>query len=101
MTIEAGATRLTNESGTWEYVPLTQEEIDARNAQTADLDLDFAGIRARRNGALAQSDWTQMADTPLAAEKVAEWATHRQELRDYPAQSDKVSTLPAWPTPPE
>jgi hypothetical protein len=42
-----------------------------------------------------------MADTPLTAEKVAEWATYRQELRDYPSQSDKVSTLPDWPTPPE
>ena len=101
MTIEAGATRLTNESGTWEYVPLTQEEIDARNAQTADLDLDFAGIRARRDSALAQSDWTDLPNAPLTAPKKAEWQTYRQELRDYPSQSDKVSTLPEWPTPPE
>ena len=55
-------------------------------------------MRILRNGALKASDWTQLSDAPVDA---AAWATYRQELRDYPAQSDKVSTLPAWPTPPE
>ena len=100
MPVESGATRLTNESGTWEYVPLTQEEIDLRNAQAEDADLDFSEIRAVRDGDLARSDWTDLPNAPLTAEKVAEWQTYRQELRDYPAQSDRVSTLPAWPTPP-
>ena len=101
MPVEEGATRLTNESGTWEYVPLTQEEIDARNAQVEGADLDFGEIRAMRNGYLSATDWTDLPNAPLTAEKAAEWQTYRQELRDYPSQSDKVSTLPEWPTEPE
>ena len=94
-------TRLTNESGTWEYVPLTQAEIDAMEAGAAEADSDLRGIRSQRNNLLAQSDWTDLPNAPLTAPKKAEWQTYRQELRDYPAQSDKVSTLPEWPTPPE
>lgn len=73
-------------------------ELDAR-AEASDLDLSH--IRVQRNGTLLSCDWTQVADAPLTAEKVAEWATYREELRDYPAQSDRVSTMPEWPTPPE
>lgn len=93
--------RLTNESGEWEYVPLTDEELATGEAQAAEADLHFGFIRAERDGRLSACDWTQVADGSLSAEKVAEWATYRQELRDYPAQSDRVSTLPAWPTPPD
>lgn len=39
-------------------------------------------IREPRNFHLARSDWTQMPDSPLSAEKKAEWAAYRQELRD-------------------
>jgi hypothetical protein len=40
-------------------------------------------IKLWRNSKLAQSDWTQVADSP--ADKAA-WATYRQALRDLPAQ---------------
>ena len=36
----------------------------------------------KRNNKLIASDWTQMPDSPLSAEKKAEWATYRQALRD-------------------
>lgn len=39
-------------------------------------------IRRPRNIALAQSDWSQLSDSPLSAAKKAEWAAYRQELRD-------------------
>ena len=81
-------------------IELTAEEIAEVEARVAAADLDFREVRMQRNGLLAASDWTQLADSPLTDEKKAEWATYRQALRDYPAQSDKVSTLPAWPTPP-
>lgn len=38
----------------------------------------------KRNSKLRDSDWTQMPDSPLTAEKKAEWATYRQALRDIP-----------------
>jgi hypothetical protein len=40
-------------------------------------------IKLWRNAKLAQSDWTQLPDSP--ADKAA-WATYRQALRDLPAQ---------------
>ena len=94
-------TRYTNESGVWEYVPLTAEEIAEMEAAQAAYEVDFTSTRMTRDGYLAQSDWTDLPNAPLTTPKKAEWQTYRQELRDYPAQSDKVSTLPEWPTPPE
>lgn len=56
-------------------------------------------IRAERDKKLRDSDWTHISDTPLIAEKKAEWATYRQSLRnipqDFPDPGDVV-----WPTEP-
>jgi hypothetical protein len=93
--------KLTNESGEWLYVEYTAEEIAQRDLEMEAADLNFDGIRGQRDGLLLACDWTDLPNAPLTAEKVAEWATYRQELRDYPSQSDKVSTMPEWPTPPE
>ena len=78
----------------------TDEEIAAAAKAVEDADKDFTGIRAQRNARLAGSDWTQGADSPLSNSKKAEWATYRQELRDYPATASKVSELGDWPTEP-
>jgi hypothetical protein len=97
------AVKYTNASGSWEYVPLTDEENAEMAALRAASAVDFTMTRDARNGYLFSSDWTQGADAPLSAEKVAEWATYRQALRDYPATSSDgtVLGLPDWPTPPE
>jgi hypothetical protein len=78
----------------------TAEEIAAGEAAVIAADLDLDQIRPSRNGFLAASDWTQGADSPLSAAQQVEWATYRQELRDYPATASKVSELPEWPTSP-
>ena len=49
-------------------------------------------MRQERNALLAQSDWTQMADSPLSNSKKAEWATYRQQLRDFPASWTPADT---------
>jgi len=41
-------------------------------------------MRILRDGLLTNSDWTQMADSPLTDSKKQEWATYRQQLRDFP-----------------
>jgi hypothetical protein len=46
--------------------------------------------RATRNKLLADSDWTQINDSPLTNEVKTAWATYRQELRD-------MSDLASWP----
>jgi len=59
-------------------------------------------IRATRRNKLAESDWTQFADSPLTDKKKAEWATYRQALRDLPQQyPDAISNDDIiWPTKP-
>jgi len=56
----------------------------------------FDRIRLWRNRELAQSDWTQLADS--TANKTA-WATYRQALRDLPA-SNADPKLIVFPTRP-
>ncbi len=55
-------------------------------------------MRAERNGLLAASDWTQLADVPLANR--AAWVTYRQALRDVPAQEGFPEII-NWPERPQ
>lgn len=67
----------------------TKAEQEA--AYQAGLDSTVAeGHRITRDKLLADSDWTQMNDSPLANEAKTAWATYRQELRD-------VTSLEEWP----
>lgn len=50
-----------------------------------------ATARYLRTGFLAETDWTQTADSPLAAEQKTAWAHYRQELRDFPAKVAEVA----------
>ena len=70
-------------------VTTTKAEHEA--AYQAKLDASTAeGHRTTRNKLLADSDWTQMNDSPLTNEDKTAWATYRQELRD-------MSDLASWP----
>jgi len=73
--------------------PKTNEEIDY------ELFLFWENIRSKRNYLLTESDWTQLADSPLTEEKKAEWITYRQSLRDITLQTDLNAIV--WPTKPE
>lgn len=55
-------------------------------------------VRSKRDGLLAASDWTQLADSPLTAEKKSAWATYRQALRDITEASAPETVT--WPTAP-
>lgn len=54
-------------------------------------------VRVQRNGLLAASDYTQLADVPIANR--AAWITYRQALRDIPAQGGFPESV-TWPEPP-
>jgi hypothetical protein len=73
----------------------TEEEIANRKAVN-NLQKPI-NAREKRNGLLAESDWTQLAD-PLI-DKTA-WATYRQALRDVPQQDGFPNTI-TWPEKPE
>lgn len=66
-------------------------------ARPAGNEISIFEIKKQRNKLLAQSDWTQMPDNALSAEKRAEWAAYRQALRDLPAQGINAT----WPQKPE
>lgn len=59
----------------------------------------ISGIRIVRDSRLQGSDWTQISDTPLASQDQTDWATYRQELRDFPATVSDPQD-PTWPTAP-
>ena len=73
---------------------------DNEAAYKARIDATAAtSVRAERDQKLTASDWTQMADSPLASDKKTEWATYRTSLRDLPSASGFPHTM-TWPTEP-
>lgn len=54
-------------------------------------------VRQGRNQKLAESDWTQLADSPV--DKAA-WVIYRQSLRDVPSQTGFPWSV-EWPKQPE
>lgn len=67
-------------------VDLSADEISA--ITTAANDRAAKGVRDRRNRLLAESDWTQMNDSPLSNEDKTSWATYRQALRDITSHAN-------------
>jgi len=60
-----------------------------------------AANRVKRNQLLADSDWTQMNDSPLTNELKTSWATYRTALRDLTAHTNWPNLEDAdWPTEP-
>jgi hypothetical protein len=87
-------------------VVFTEEEELARDAEEqawADgaNDRAAAANRIKRNQLLADSDWTQMNDSPLTDEAKTAWASHRTALRDLTAHTNWPNLEDAdWPTEP-
>jgi hypothetical protein len=72
--------------GVHTHNPFTQEQLDVKELSIA---------RSNRNNLLKESDWTQLPNNPLTAEKQEEWNVYRQKLRDIP------KTIPyIFPEPP-
>ena len=74
-------------------------------------ELKMEQLRICRNNELMISDWTQANDSPLSDSKKAEWATYRQQLRDFPStvtlddityneDNHTIGNI-TWPTKPE
>jgi hypothetical protein len=74
----------------WQVREMTAEEILERNTMQAIV------VRNTRNTKLAESDWTQLSDSPVDK---ATWATYRQALRDITAQSGFPWEI-TWPNDP-
>lgn len=61
--------------------------------------LAWAAIRAKRNRLLAETDYTQLPDSPMTQEQKVEIAIYRQQLRDLPQKYPMPATV-VWPVRP-
>ena len=85
----------------------TEEQVTAKIAEIKAAE-PMALLREERNILLAQSDWTQVSDSPLDTEPTKIWRKYRQALRDLPLSanpkldSDGYLDLSSveWPTKP-
>ena len=93
-----------------QQVQLTADEIAARQAEEAAwlaaqpsaLEVAMKDLRARRNKALTDSDWTQLPDVGFNAAERTAWMNYRQALRDITnnietAEQAQSINLPAKP----
>jgi hypothetical protein len=84
----------------WVVDPVAKTVSHDQAAEDADtLENNWNRLRMERDALLVSSDWTQYNDSPLTDEVKAEWAVHRETLRDLPENTDDPSD-PTWPTPP-
>lgn len=84
------------------HVQFTAEEEAARDAEEkawADGAFDRAllGLREKRNGLLAKTDWTSSSDLTMSAEM----KEYRQKLRDATEGLDTVEKVQAYEFPTE
>jgi len=60
----------------WELIFLTDDELNEKRNNLIFM------LKQNRNTILNETDYTQMPDNPMPAEKKEAWAKFRQELRD-------------------
>ena len=63
------------------------------------IEWQWTALRTERNARLAASDWTQLQDAHLSAEKKSAWADYRQALRDLPDECTDPTQVD-WPLDP-
>ncbi|AZZ98002.1 phage tail assembly chaperone [Pseudoalteromonas sp. R3] len=63
------------------------------------LQYHIGWAKSERNKLLKETDWTQLNDCELSAEKVNEYSEYRKAVRQV--VRDIIDTTPiVWPTPP-
>ena len=66
--------------------------------ETTQVDVTWDQVRAARNKALANSDWTAVKDRTMSQA----WKDYRQALRDLPQEHASANdAADNWPQPPE
>ncbi len=81
--------------------PIPKEQILAIIPQV-ELDIAMETLRAKRNKALADSDWTMLTDVPLNPDEKFAWMNYRTLLRNITnnlltVEQIKAVTLPLPP----
>ena len=76
----------------------TESEINAELTRLTNAE-PMRLLRIERDIRLQETDWTVLPDAQLSADKVNEYKTYRQALRDLPADTSDPEN-PKWPTKP-
>lgn len=80
-------------------MPTQSENIESIPGDVV-LESMWFEVKKIRSRLLAETDFTQISDTPLTAEKKLEFSVYRQELRDLPEGfASPVDVV--WPVKPE
>lgn len=74
------------------------EVIDAKVAELVAAE-PLRLLRLQRNSLIAETDWTQAADSPLDAADKSAWQNYRQALRDITQTYTSLDDV-VWPTKP-
>ena len=84
----------------WHYDGTNFSDPD-KETDEEKFNLILKRFRARRNGLLTESDWTQAKDVNLS--NANEWTTYRQNLRDITKGLNTLADVEAltWPTKPK
>ena len=80
-------------------MPVGEKESYIKDLQRTET---LKRIREERNRKLVESDWTQLSsvNSALSPEKIAEWESYRQALRDLPDTLDEDLNF-EWPALPQ
>jgi|TARA_R110000823_G_scaffold313735_1_gene441725 hypothetical protein len=73
------------------------DEFKAKYNDLRDRVIPFEELRKWRNMKLNECDWSVGNDSPISSEKIQEWRTYRQALRDLPSTTEDP-TNPVWPS---
>ena len=65
-------------------------------------DAAILALRLRRDLLLADTDWTQLPDSPLSDSAKNEWQEYREKLRNLPSENEDILDIDdvSFPTPP-
>lgn len=76
-----------------------EEIITSQTDEAARQEYHSTEVRNQRDRLLTETDWTQLADSPLDATAAVIWQSYRQALRDIPQQPGFPLTI-EWPEKP-
>jgi len=71
-------------------------------SDTVKNDAAILELRLRRDLMLADTDWTQLPDSPLSDSAKNEWQEYREKLRNLPSENEDILDIDdvSFPTPP-
>ena len=71
-------------------------------SDTVKNDAAILELRLRRDLMLADTDWTQLPDSPLSDSAKNEWQEYREKLRNLPSENEDILDIDdvSFPAPP-